>query len=62
MEEEMRRDVPRRCPFPCVGDVNGLKITNDVFGHQMGDKLKAFRTIKGLQKGRYCSQVGGDEF
>jgi diguanylate cyclase (GGDEF)-like protein/PAS domain S-box-containing protein len=67
MEEEMRRiDVPRRLPISVImGDVNGLKITNDVFGHQMGDKLlkSVSKTIKEVcRKDDIAARWGGDEF
>lgn len=48
-----------------MGDVNGLKIVNDSFGHQEGDRL--LRTVGGILK-RCCSEEdiparwGGDEF
>jgi GGDEF domain-containing protein len=33
-------DIPENLPLSVImGDVNGLKITNDVFGHEAGDKL-----------------------
>lgn len=67
MEEEMRRiDVPRRLPIAVImGDVNGLKITNDVFGHQMGDQLlkNVSKTIKEVcRKDDIAARWGGDEF
>lgn len=48
-----------------MGDINGLKLTNDVFGHQEGDKLLV--TVAGILK-RSCrdsdivARWGGDEF
>src|SRR5471030_318392 len=40
-EEELKRlDTKRNLPLTLVmGDVNGLKLINDSFGHVMGDKL-----------------------
>jgi len=40
-EEELKRlDTERNLPLTIVmGDVNGLKLINDSFGHVMGDKL-----------------------
>jgi len=40
-EEELRRyDVPRNYPIAIImANVNGLKFTNDSFGHQLGDRL-----------------------
>lgn len=46
-------------------DVNGLKLTNDAFGHQIGDKLLQAIT-DGIKKvcrsGDVASRIGGDEF
>jgi len=37
----LRRLDAKRCyPFSLIiGDVNGLKLVNDIFGHDEGDKL-----------------------
>lgn len=48
-----------------VGDVNHLKITNDIFGHRHGDWL--LETIAGIMKeeafdGYIICRCGGDEF
>src|SRR5690554_6835204 len=48
-----------------MGDVNGLKITNDVFGHQEGDRLlKIMADIlrKACRKNDIIVRWGGDEF
>lgn len=66
-ERELTRlNTPRQLPLSMImGDVNGLKITNDVFGHQAGDNL--LRAIAQLLKDS-CRQEdiiarwGGDEF
>lgn len=41
MEEELKRlDTPRQLPVSVIMcDLNGLKLINDVFGHQEGDRL-----------------------
>lgn len=48
-----------------MGDINGLKLTNDVFGHKAGDILLK-ETAKLLQnnckKGNLVSRWSGDEF
>jgi diguanylate cyclase (GGDEF)-like protein/PAS domain S-box-containing protein len=66
-EEELSRlDVERNLPLSIVmGDVNGLKLVNDSFGHQAGDEL--LKTIARIIKA-HCraddilARYGGDEF
>jgi diguanylate cyclase (GGDEF)-like protein len=66
-EEEIKRiDTSRQLPLSIIiGDANGLKLTNDVFGHQTGDRLLC--SIADILK-RTCraediiSRWGGDEF
>jgi len=46
-------------------DVNGLKLVNDAFGHQVGDALlQAVAQVlnRCLQDTRHCFRIGGDEF
>ena len=48
-----------------MGDINGLKLTNDVFGHAQGDRL--LKTIAGIiarcaRPEDTVSRIGGDEF
>ncbi len=66
--EEMlnREDFSSLLPLSVImGDVNGLKITNDVFGHRAGDTL--LQHVAGLLK-QHChasdliARWGGDEF
>ncbi len=48
-----------------LADINGLKLTNDAFGHKTGDELlrKVANTIKAnCREGDIVSRVGGDEF
>ena len=48
-----------------IGDVNGLKLTNDAFGHDVGDKLlmKISGIIKDTcDKSNLVFRIGGDEF
>lgn len=48
-----------------MGDVNGLKMTNDIFGHMLGDKLLETVGIvmqKTIAKENIIIRWGGDEF
>lgn len=48
-----------------VGDINGLKLVNDAFGHSVGDKLiiKASEILKTcLRQNDILARTGGDEF
>ncbi|MEI8200901.1 MAG: PAS domain S-box protein [Eubacteriales bacterium] len=65
-EELMRLDTPRNLPLAIImGDVNGLKITNDSFGHDKGDELlmKSAEMIKKeCRADEIVARLGGDEF
>ena len=66
-EEELKRlDVQRNFPLSIVmGDVNGLKLVNDSFGHLVGDQLlkKVAEIItKGCRADEIIARLGGDEF
>lgn len=65
-EELARMDTPRNLPLSLImGDVNGLKLVNDSFGHVMGDELlkKAAMTItKACRVDDVVARLGGDEF
>ena len=66
-EEALKRlDVKRNLPLTLViGDVNGLKLINDSFGHVAGDKLlkKVADVIrKGCRDDDIIARLGGDEF
>jgi diguanylate cyclase (GGDEF)-like protein/PAS domain S-box-containing protein len=66
-EEEMARlNTKRQLPLAIImGDVNGLKIINDVFGHDKGDKLLC-RVGNILNASLRCNDIvarwGGDEY
>jgi len=67
VEEEISRlDTKRQLPISIiVGDINGLKLINDAFGHSMGDKaIKRAADImrKHFRKEDIISRIGGDEF
>jgi diguanylate cyclase (GGDEF)-like protein len=67
LEEELfRLDIEKNLPISIiVGDMNGLKLTNDIFGHAVGDQL--LQRVAEIIK-MYCreddiiARVGGDEF
>ncbi|MCL4376812.1 MAG: diguanylate cyclase [Actinobacteria bacterium] len=66
-EEELRRlDTIRQLPLSIIiGDINGLKLVNDAFGHREGDKLlvKSGRFLReSCRKEDIISRWGGDEF
>ncbi len=67
LEEEVRRlDTARNLPLSIImGDMNGLKLINDAFGHEQGDEFirKAARAIRaGCRSGDLAARWGGDEF
>ncbi|MGS0765590.1 PAS domain S-box protein [Syntrophomonas curvata] len=66
-EDELKRlDTDRQLPLSIIiGDVNGLKLVNDAFGHQDGDELliKVARLLKDTcREEDIISRWGGDEF
>ncbi len=66
-EEELQRlDTKRQLPLAIIiGDVNGLKLTNDVFGHLVGDQLlieTADILTQACRKEDVICRWGGDEF
>lgn len=65
-EEIQRLDVKRNYPLGLVmADLNGLKLVNDAFGHQQGDKLikeVADVLTKTCREDDILARIGGDEF
>ncbi len=66
-EEELKRlNTRRQMPVSIIiGDANGLKLTNDVFGHQEGDRLlqEMARILKETCRNEdIIARWGGDEF
>ena len=65
-ESVMRLDTQRNLPISIImGDVNGLKLTNDIFGHAFGDALlqKVSEVFKSMCRADdIIARWGGDEF
>lgn len=65
-EELMRLDTEQNLPISLImADVNGLKLTNDAFGHMAGDQLltKIGEIIKReCRTDDIAARIGGDEF
>jgi len=65
-EEILRLNTARNLPFTLVVcDINGLKLTNDAFGHMAGDRLiislaHVFQRV--CRKDDIIARIGGDEF
>lgn len=66
--EKELKTLDKECHLPlslALIDVNGLKLTNDAFGHQEGDKLLQIiaETLKlSCRKNDMICRIGGDEF
>jgi diguanylate cyclase (GGDEF)-like protein len=65
-EASTRLDTKRNLPLSVIfGDVNGLKIINDAFGHSQGDQLiqMVAEILKAVCRADdIITRVGGDEF
>ncbi|MHB8129591.1 MAG: PocR ligand-binding domain-containing protein [Mobilitalea sp.] len=65
-EEIIRLDIEKNLPISIImGDVNGLKLVNDAFGHDKGDEVlkKAAKSIQGACRLEdIVARWGGDEF
>ncbi len=65
-EELLRLDTERNLPISVImADVNGLKLTNDIFGHASGDLLlqKISEVLrKACRSDDIIARWGGDEF
>lgn len=59
-------DIPDNLPLSVIfADINGLKMTNDIFGHTAGDQLikkSAEILMKSCRENDIIARVGGDEF
>jgi len=65
-EESHRLDTKRQLPISVIwGDINGLKLINDGFGHQQGDRVLAeiARILRRCcREDDIIARIGGDEF
>lgn len=66
-EEQLKElDLEEKLPISIImADINGLKLINDSFGHDIGDELISTvgRIIKlGVREGDMVSRISGDEF
>ncbi|HCB67588.1 MAG: hypothetical protein A2084_00845 [Tenericutes bacterium GWC2_39_45] len=65
-EELDRLDTIKYMPLSIIiADINGLKITNDAFGHEIGDQLLitvATNLVEVFTKENRIARIGGDEF
>jgi len=66
MEEIKRLDTKRQLPLTIImGDINSLKLVNDVFGHDQGDILikNAAKILENnVRDEDILARIGGDEF
>lgn len=67
LEEKLKEiDTEENLPISVIfADINGLKLTNDIFGHAAGDNLiqKSAEVIRKVcREGDIIARVGGDEF
>lgn len=65
-ENRVKIDIPSNLPLSVIfADINGLKMTNDIFGHDAGDQLikKSAKIImESCRNTDIVARVGGDEF
>lgn len=65
-ENREKIDTPENLPLSIIfADINGLKMTNDIFGHAAGDELikkSAQILINSCRKNDIIARTGGDEF
>ena len=66
MEEIERLNTKRNLPITIImGDINNLKLINDIFGHEKGDQLikkTADILAENIRESDILARIGGDEF
>lgn len=63
--ELYRLDAIQELPYSVImGDINALKLTNDLFGHSEGDKLiiQTAELLRSCCEKGIVARIGGDEF
>lgn len=65
-ENFIKIDIPDNLPLSLIfADINGLKMTNDIFGHSAGDELirkSSEILMQSCREKDVIARVGGDEF
>ena len=65
-ENRYKIDIPDNLPLSVIfADINGLKMTNDIFGHTAGDELikKSSEILQQVcRQNDLVARIGGDEF
>lgn len=65
-EEQKRIDIANQVPVSIIiGDINGIKLMNDAFGHEAGDQiiLETAKIMKSCcHNNEVIARTGGDEF
>ncbi len=65
-KNRMKIDIEDNLPLSVIfADINGLKMTNDIFGHAAGDDLikkSASILVDSCRENDFVARVGGDEF
>lgn len=65
-ENRVKIDIAENLPMSVIfADINGLKMTNDIFGHTAGDELikkSAEILTQSCRESDIIARVGGDEF
>lgn len=65
-ENLIKIDIPDNLPISIIfADINGLKMTNDIFGHVAGDELikkSSEILMQSCRENDLVARVGGDEF